>query len=60
MLFYTAAAIAASFATFGQAVKIESVNNADHHLNDIMIPQENLYSQIDAFQGQVFNNNQNN
>jgi hypothetical protein len=45
MLFYTAAAIAANFATFGQAVKIESAN-AD--FNE-MIPHENLYSQIDAF-----------
>ena len=49
MLFYTAAAIAATLATIGQAVKIESVNN-DMYISDLS------FSQIDAFQsGQVVN-----
>ena len=49
MLFYTAAAIAATLATIGQAVKLESVDN-DMYISD------NSFSQIDAFQsGQVVN-----
>lgn len=53
VLFYTAAAIAATFATVSQAVKIENVNS------DLYI-QENSFSQIDAFQGNNNNNNTNN
>ena len=53
VLFYTAAAIAATFATVSQAVKIESVNS------DLYI-QENSFSQIDAFQGNNNNNANNN
>ena len=50
VLFYTAAAIAATFATVSQSIKIDSLNS------DLYI-QENSFSQIDAFQQ---NNNANN
>ena len=46
MLFYTAAAIAATLASLGQAIKIETLNN---EVNNQYL-DENSFSQIDAFQ----------
>ena len=58
VLFYTAAAVAATIATLGQAVKLDTMAMADldsSHAFD----SHHIYSQIDAFSEQVQNTVQN-
>ena len=47
MLFYTAAAIAATIATVGQSIRLDAASSNDQRLQYL---QENSFSQLDAFQ----------